>query len=128
MLAGGRQPGPWDWPWGRSTSPPLVDTGTGVTFGQEGEVAIGDDFLSGTASQARLRTHLASLEVLWVGVHCDPEIAAGREMARGDRVTGMAAAQAVVVHHGVVYDVEVDPSQTESLDCAHVIAAAQTCR
>ncbi len=54
-------------------------------------IIIDDVFLSGAASQERTRTHLAGLEVLWVGVRCDPVIAAGREVARGDRVTGMAA-------------------------------------
>lgn len=35
----------------------------------------------------------------------------------------MAAAQAEMVHRGVVYDVEVDTSRTESLECARAIAA-----
>jgi chloramphenicol 3-O phosphotransferase len=52
-----------------------------------------------------------------------PEIAAGREIARGNRVAGMAASQAETVRPGVVYDIEVDTSHTESLDCARVIAA-----
>jgi chloramphenicol 3-O phosphotransferase len=34
----------------------------------------------------------------------------------------MAASQALIVHDGVVYDVEVDTSRTESLDCARAIA------
>ncbi|MGY1844010.1 phosphotransferase-like protein [Modestobacter sp. SYSU DS0875] len=49
--------------------------------------------------------------------------AAGREVARGDHVTGMAAAQAESVHRGVRYDVEVDTTRTEALDCARIIAA-----
>jgi chloramphenicol 3-O phosphotransferase len=35
----------------------------------------------------------------------------------------MAAAQADVVHEGVVYDLEVDTSRAESLVCARTIAA-----
>jgi chloramphenicol 3-O phosphotransferase len=35
----------------------------------------------------------------------------------------MAASQAELVHRGVVYDVEVDTTRTEALDCARVIAA-----
>jgi chloramphenicol 3-O phosphotransferase len=35
----------------------------------------------------------------------------------------MAAAQADVVHQGVVYDLEVDTTHTESLECARLIAA-----
>jgi chloramphenicol 3-O phosphotransferase len=63
------------------------------------------------------------LQVLWVGVRCDGAIAAGREIARGARVIGMATAQAELVHRGVVYDMQVDTTQTEALDCARVIAA-----
>lgn len=51
------------------------------------------------------------------------EFAAGREIARGDRVTGMAAAQAVLVHQGVACDVQADTTHTEALDCARAIAA-----
>jgi len=85
-------------------------------------VIIDDVFLGGRDSQDRLREHLDGLEVLWVGVKCDPEIAAGRETARGDRVAGMAVSQAEKVHKGVVYDVEVDTSHTESIVCARAIA------
>ena len=35
----------------------------------------------------------------------------------------MAVSQAEIVHKGVTYDVEVDTSRTESLDCARTIAA-----
>jgi len=80
-------------------------------------------FLGGAASQERTRAALAGLDVLWVGVHCDPETVAAREIARGDRPTGMAAAQATIVHKDVSYDVEVDTSHAESLDCARLIAA-----
>lgn len=47
----------------------------------------------------------------------------GRELARGDRVRGMAVSQAEVVHRGVVYDLEVDTTHSESLACARIIAA-----
>lgn len=130
--------------------PSLVGSGAGVAFGQHGEVDVGegfleiqnawmtgvaamaragahviidDVFLGGAASQERTRAHLEGLEVLWVGVRCDPEIAAAREIARGDRVVGMAASQAEVVHEGVTYDIVVDTSRTEALDCARAIAA-----
>jgi chloramphenicol 3-O phosphotransferase len=35
----------------------------------------------------------------------------------------MAESQAELVHKGVTYDVEVDTTRAESLDCARVIAA-----
>ena len=129
--------------------PSLTDSGSGIAFGQHGEVLVGagfheieaawmaglaamaragariifdDVFLGGAASQERVRAGLEGLAVLWVGVRCAPEIATGREIARGDRTTGMAASQAETVHQGVVYDIEIDTSHTESLDCARVIA------
>lgn len=86
-------------------------------------VIVDDVFLSGAGSQQRWQRPLAGLQVLWVGVRCDGAVAAGREIARGDRVAGMAASQAEVVHQGVAYDVEVDTAHTESIDCARAIIA-----
>ena len=130
--------------------PSVLDSESGIAFGKQGEVSVGGDFnaaqlawlsgvaamaragarliyddvlLSGGAAQERLRAGLAGVDVLWVRVRCDPEIAAGREIARGDRVGGMAASQATMVHQGVSYDLEVDTSHTESLACARRIAS-----
>jgi len=130
--------------------PSLLDSGAGVAFGQQGEVTIGegfrgietawfagvaamaragariifeDVFLGGAASQQRMRTQWQGLTILWVGVHCDATTAAAREVARGDRSVGMAALQAEVVHNGVLYDLEVDTTHAESLDCARAIAS-----
>lgn len=86
-------------------------------------VIIDDVFLGGAAAQERWQTFVGDLDVLWVGVRCDSAVAEGREIARGDRVAGMAAKQAAVVHQGVAYDVEVDTTHTESLECARTIAA-----
>ncbi|WP_223837507.1 chloramphenicol phosphotransferase CPT [Streptomyces venezuelae] len=86
-------------------------------------VVIDDVFLGGAASQQRWQRALGDLPVLWVGVRCESTVAAGRELARGDRVPGMAALQADAVHTGVVYDLEVDTTHTESLACARAIAA-----
>ena len=86
-------------------------------------IIVDEVFLGGAASQQRWKNALGPLRVLWVGVRCDAAVAAGRELARGDRVTGMAASQAEVVHRGVVYDLQVDTTHTEALDCARAIAA-----
>ncbi|MDG4819179.1 chloramphenicol phosphotransferase CPT [Micromonospora sp. WMMD956] len=130
--------------------PALLGSPAGLSFGPHGEVDVGGDFLAvqhawlvgiaamadagariildevflgGGASQERLGGYLADVEVLWAGVRCPPAVAAAREIARGDRVIGMAATQAETVHEGVRYDVEVDTARTESLDCARAIAA-----
>ncbi|MFG2334255.1 chloramphenicol phosphotransferase CPT [Streptomyces sp. NPDC048604] len=87
------------------------------------KIVIDDVFLGGAASQQRWLKALGDLPVLWVGVRCDSEVAAGRELARGDRTPGMAATQADLVHEGVSYDLEVDTTHVESLDCARTIAA-----
>ena len=86
-------------------------------------IVVDEVFLGGAASQQRWQKALGDVAVLWVGVRCDSAVAAGREIARGDRVRGMAASQADVVHQGVIYDLEVDTSRTESLECARTIAA-----
>lgn len=121
----------------------------GIAFGPDGEVVVGPEFralegawiaglaamagagariivdevfLGGAQSQRRWQEALGGLRVLWVGVRCDSAIAADREIARGDRVVGMAASQADVVHRGMVYDVEVDTGHAESMACARAIA------
>ncbi|MFI7017077.1 chloramphenicol phosphotransferase CPT [Streptomyces sp. NPDC050164] len=86
-------------------------------------IIVDDVFLGGPHSRQRWQKALAGLDVLWVGVRCDSAVAAGREIARGDRVRGMAASQAHLVHEGVCYDLEVDTTHTESLVCARTIAA-----
>ncbi|MFJ2032973.1 hypothetical protein [Streptosporangium sp. NPDC087985] len=53
-------------------------------------------------------------------------MAAGREVAPGDRVIGMAASQAEMVHQGVFYDLEVDTTRAESMECARTIATHVT--
>jgi chloramphenicol 3-O phosphotransferase len=100
-----------------------------AAMARTGEHVIVDEvFLAGPASQGRWRAALAGLDVLWVGVTCESAVAAGREVARGDRVTGMAASQAELVHRGVIYDLEVDTTHTESLACARQIASRLTRR
>lgn len=125
-------------------------TGQGVRIGKDGRITVGpafpplqaawqaglatmvragarlildEVFLGGATEQARWRDVLAGLDVLWVGVSCAPEAARGREIARGDRVPGMADWQQDVVHVGVEYDIMIDTTSTESIDCARRIAA-----
>ncbi|NEB76974.1 chloramphenicol phosphotransferase CPT [Streptomyces sp. SID14478] len=128
----------------------MPGTGVGIAFGDDGSVSVGPEFrrveaawiagvaamaragahvvvdevfLGGPASQERWRTALAGLDVLWAGVRCDPQVAAWRETARGNRVPGMAASQAESVHHGISYDVVVDTTRAEAMTCAREIAA-----
>lgn len=86
-------------------------------------IIVDEVFLGQAASQQRWRKALDGLGVLWVGVRCEGVVAEGREMGRGDRVPGMARAQADIVHQGVLYDFEVDTTRAESVECARAIAA-----
>ena len=128
----------------------MQESDAGIAFAADGGVSVGSDFraleaawihgvvataragariiidevfLGGAAGQQRWHKALGGLDVLWVGVRCDGAVAAGREIARGDRVQGMAASQAELVHEGVSYDMEVDTTHTEALVCARAIAA-----
>jgi chloramphenicol 3-O phosphotransferase len=71
-------------------------------------VIIDEVFLGGRESQDRLRSALGGLRVVWVGVRCDLEVAVAREVARPERTQGMASSQAMIVHEGVQYDLQVD--------------------
>jgi chloramphenicol 3-O phosphotransferase len=84
---------------------------------------IDEVFLGGGESQARLRSALKGLSVIWVGVQCQPAVAAARELQRADRSIGMARNQAERVHRGVEYDVVVDTSETAPDECAAAIVA-----
>ncbi len=121
-----------------------------IEFGPDGAVTVGDDFrraeaswyaglaaigrcgaglildevfMGGGSSQERLASALAGLPVVWVGVRCDPEVAAARERGRSDRVGGTARLQAARVHEGVVYDLVVDTTAASAADCARAIAS-----
>ncbi|WP_432715474.1 chloramphenicol phosphotransferase CPT [Streptomyces lavendulae] len=85
-------------------------------------VVVDEVFLGAAASQKRWQQALGGLRVLWVGVRCEAAVAAGREVARGDRTVGMAVSQAEAVHRGVVYDLEIDTTRAESMECARAIA------
>lgn len=80
--------------------------------------------LEGAADQGRWDAALRDLDVLWVGVRCAPDIAASRELERGDRSWGTARQQATSVHTGVRYDAEVDSGVLDLQTAANSIAAA----
>ncbi len=86
-------------------------------------ILIEDNFVSGPAAQQRWRVALRGLAVGWVGVRCAAHVAAAREAARGDRIAGMAAAQAESVHRGISYDLEVDTGSGGPDELAQVIRA-----
>ena len=103
--------------------------GVGAMVRAGARVILDEVMLGGAAEQASWREMLRGLGVLWVAVRCDLAEATRREAERGDRVVGMAAWQAPVVHQGVAYDLEVDTSRASPEACAalsaeRVLAAA----
>lgn len=65
---------------------------------------------------------LVGLSVTWGGLRCDPEVAAARELARGDRLPGLARGQSAVVHQHVAYDFELDStSATPAALCSELV-------
>ncbi len=54
---------------------------------------------------------LGDLRTTWVGIRCDPDVAAERERLRGDRQVGLARGMSAMVHEHVVYDLELDSSK-----------------
>jgi chloramphenicol 3-O phosphotransferase len=85
---------------------------------------IDEVFLEGGEAQRRVHERLSGLDILWVGVHCDLDVATAREALRPDRSIGMARSQALIVHHGMEYDVDVNTTHATAAECAAVIAAA----
>jgi chloramphenicol 3-O phosphotransferase len=61
---------------------------------------------------------LRGAEVVWVGIECALPVLEARERARGDRVPGLARAQAGSVHDGMAYDIVIDSSTTTPDDAA----------
>jgi chloramphenicol 3-O phosphotransferase len=90
--------------------------------GAGADIILDEVLLSGGAGQRRLESAFGAETLIWVGVRCDPDVAAAREATRDDRVSGMARQQASCVHVGVAYDLEVDSTFRSPQDCAGVIA------
>jgi chloramphenicol 3-O phosphotransferase len=128
----------------------MADDETGISVAADGTVSVGPGFrrlehawfagltaiardavgiiidevlLEGGEGQRRVRERLSGLDILWVGVHCDVDVATAREALRPDRSVGMARSQALIVHDGVEYDIEVDTTHATAVECAAVIAA-----
>ena len=58
------------------------------------------------------RTTLVGLDVTWVAVRCDADVAEAREATRGDRYIGLARALTDVVHRHATYDIDLDTTDT----------------
>ncbi|HEX2915397.1 MAG TPA: AAA family ATPase [Chloroflexia bacterium] len=86
-------------------------------------VLVDDVILSSQTLENRVRM-LADFEVWFIGVKCPLEVAEQRERERGDRTIGMAKAQFKRAHPLDIYDLEVDTSRSDPLECARQILSA----
>ncbi len=97
-------------------------TGLASMVGSGAHIILDEILLSGGIRQEHLNSVFRDAAVVWVGVRCDPDVAAAREARRTDRVQGMARQQALSAHSGMTYDFEVDTTHRAATDCAHDIA------
>ncbi|MGM0853430.1 MAG: chloramphenicol phosphotransferase CPT family protein [Bacillota bacterium] len=95
--------------------------GMGEMARRGARIIIDDVFISGIEARKRWEISLDGLQVLWVGIMCDPTVATARERERGDRIEGMAVSQAATVHAGMDYDITVDTTKASPDDCALMI-------
>ncbi|MBX3579016.1 MAG: chloramphenicol phosphotransferase [Rhizobiaceae bacterium] len=104
-------------------------TGRRLLRGMRGAVAalaaagndlIVDDVLLGDELR-EYRALLAGFDLHVVGVHASLDVLEQRELARGDRMPGLARWQVERVHRGKRYDFEVDTTATSAADCAAAI-------
>jgi chloramphenicol 3-O phosphotransferase len=84
-----------------------------AAIARSGVNVILDDLMhDGLIDRRRWDEALIDLDTLWVGVHCDVEVAEDREYHRGDRPRGLARSTATTCHLGLDYNIEVDTSVT----------------
>jgi chloramphenicol 3-O phosphotransferase len=94
-----------------------------ATLAQSGvDLLIDDVLLDGARDQEAWTAALTGLDVCWIGVRCDAELAERRAAHRGDRIAGAARAQAESVHEGVRYDLELDTGALDVERSARVAA------
>lgn len=87
----------------------------------EGNNLIVDDVIIDPADEADYRAVLSGFEVRFVGLLAPLEVLEARELARGDRVIGLARWQFDRVHAGRTYDLAIDTTATTPAQNAALI-------
>lgn len=82
-----------------------------------------DDVILAPESLRRRVELLANLDLWYIGVKCPLEVVEQRELSRGDRLPGLARAQFYKAHQPDIYDLEVDTSKLNPVECAEKIMA-----
>ena len=80
-----------------------------------------DDDDGGQKTYLELGQELNGVDLLMVKVDCPLEVLKKREMARGDRKTGLAESQYESIHEGVSYDLIVNTFSQSTKECARLI-------
>ncbi len=99
---------------------------TAAVLAREGFNVLADDVAFDQGAVSDWTEALADLQVTWVAVRCDPDVAEARERARGDRVPGLARGLSSAVHRHAIYDGELDTSHTDVEALSAQLAAILT--
>lgn len=121
-------------PWGRFQAGDFdwarhrVDIFNGLHAAIAGFAAAGADLvvehiLDWPAARDEVEAAWRGLDCFWVGVHTPLDVLECRELARGDRVPGSAAADFRTVHRGLHYDLEVDGTLPARVSAAQILDA-----
>jgi chloramphenicol 3-O phosphotransferase len=93
------------------------------SFAAAGNNLVVEHILDTEGWLATLAEILAPHDLLFVGLHVPLEELNRREMARGNRPVGMAAADHASVHKGLRYDLAVDASRNAAENAERVLTA-----
>ncbi len=94
-----------------------------VALAANGYNVLVDDVILSVESLQRRVALLAEFDLWFIGVKCPLEVAEQRELSRGDRIPGLAKAQFKMAHQPDIYDLEVDTSKLNPVECAEKILA-----
>ncbi|MHA7818077.1 MAG: chloramphenicol phosphotransferase CPT family protein [Erythrobacter sp.] len=81
------------------------------------------DEVATAAEIADYRSRLGAHALTVVKIDAGLEVLERREMARGNRMIGLARRQSATLHEGVAYDLEIDTGASTAGECAKAILA-----
>jgi chloramphenicol 3-O phosphotransferase len=93
-----------------------------AAFARAGNNTVVDDLILEPSLLDDYVEALAGLDVLFVGVFCDPDVLAARERKRLGRFPGTAVAHLESAHAHDTYDLRLDTTHQGAADCARVLS------
>ncbi|MDV3251155.1 chloramphenicol phosphotransferase CPT family protein [Devosia sp. BK] len=94
-----------------------------AAYAEAGNNLIIEHILDTPGWQLELAELFAPFDVLFVALHCEIEELRRREYARGDRPVGSAEQDALTIHEGRRYDLELQTADGVDANAAQVMAA-----